>query len=121
MNSIRPNRAWVSVKEAAAHLSVSTSTILRLRQALDPFTRKPFLVSSQPSPHLILISTDSLEAHRKAAQDLEFGRAVNLREARPARSLGEAAAAGSGKGKGRGGCIDNDMRCPPSNSQSAFG
>jgi len=72
MNITRPNRAWVSIKEAAGYLSVSTSTIRRLRQALDPFTRKPFLVSCQPTPRLILISAASLEAHRKAAEDLEF-------------------------------------------------
>src|SRR4051794_34710938 len=65
-------RDWLSIKEAAEFLSVSTSTIRRLRQALDPLTRKPFLVSCQPTPHLVLISTASLEAHRKAAQDLEF-------------------------------------------------
>ncbi|HUR46266.1 MAG TPA: hypothetical protein VMZ27_10360 [Candidatus Saccharimonadales bacterium] len=68
----QPVPDWLSVKEAAAYLSTSTTTIRRLRATLDPATRRPYLTSCQPSPKLVLISGASLKAHRDAAQDLEF-------------------------------------------------
>lgn len=63
---------WLSVKEAAGILNVSSATIRRLRETVDPCSRRPFLLSCKPTPRTILISAVSVQEHQRASQQLEF-------------------------------------------------
>lgn len=87
--SILPGKTtWLSVKEAAHLLSVSSATVRRLRETFDPRTGQPFLVSCKPTPRTILISAASVQAHQQASQELEFWEArkqVSLRAEDPGR------------------------------------
>ena len=105
MKASQPTREWLSIKEAAAYLSVSSSTIRRLRQSLDPCTRKPFLLSSRPAPNLILISTQSLDAHREAAQDLEFWDKRHLSRGMPRKKAARDRCSPASKGQSRKRCF----------------